>query len=150
MGRAKSLTDSEKQVVLALSEDSKSEREIAERIGRSKNAVHNVIVALRTGRTRHRRGGKRFVTPALVRAMIRRACTGLYSARQLHGMFKCKVSVRRVQKILSGADHLVYKKMTPTPKMNRRHFEARMQWAKDHFGWRRRWARVVFSDKKEV
>ncbi len=57
MGRAKSLTDSEKQVILALLEDNKSEREIAERIGRSKNAVHNVIVALRTGETRNRRGG---------------------------------------------------------------------------------------------
>ncbi len=32
--------------------------------------------------------------------------------------------------------------------MNHRHFEARMQWAKDHFGWRRRCAQVVFSDEK--
>ncbi len=37
-GRAKSLTDSEKQIVLALLAENKSEREIAERIGRSKNA----------------------------------------------------------------------------------------------------------------
>ncbi len=60
MGRAKSLTDSEKQVVLALLTENKSEREIVEPIGRSKNAVHNVIVALRTGETRNRRGGKRW------------------------------------------------------------------------------------------
>ncbi len=36
MGRAKSLTASENQVVLALLAENKSEREIAERIGRSK------------------------------------------------------------------------------------------------------------------
>ncbi len=46
MGRAKSLTDSGKQIVLALLAENKSEREIAERIGCSKNAVHNVIVAI--------------------------------------------------------------------------------------------------------
>ncbi len=57
MGRAKSLTASEKQVVIALLAENTSEREIAERIGRSKNAFHNVIVALRTGETRNRRGG---------------------------------------------------------------------------------------------
>ncbi len=134
MGRAKSLPDSERKVVLAPLEDNKSEWEIAERIGLSKNAVHNDIVALRTGGTKHRRGGKRFVTPTLTRAIIRRASTGLYSARMLHGMFKSNVSLRRFQQILSGACHLVYKKMKLTPKMNRRHFEARMQWAKDHFG----------------
>ncbi len=58
MGRAKSLTDSEKQIVLALLAENKSEQEIAERIGRSKNAAHNVIVAIRTGETRNRRGAK--------------------------------------------------------------------------------------------
>ncbi len=43
----------------------------------------------------------------------------------------------------------MYKKMAPTPKMNRRHFEARVQWAKDHFDWNRRWKRVVFSGEKK-
>ncbi len=92
---------------------------------------------------------KRLVTPTLVRGILRRASTGLYSARQLHGMLKCNVSVRRVQQILSGAGRLVYNKKKPTPKMNRRHFEARMQWAKEHFSWRRRWSQVVFSDEKK-
>ncbi len=55
MGRAKSLTDSEKQIVLALLAENKPEREIAERIGRSKDADHIVTVAIRTGETRNPR-----------------------------------------------------------------------------------------------
>ncbi len=60
MGRTKSLTDFEKQIVLGVLAEKKSEREIAERIGRSKNAVDNVIVAIRTGEKRNRRGAKRW------------------------------------------------------------------------------------------
>ncbi len=116
MGRAKFLTDSEKQIGLALLAEKKFEREVAERIRRSMNAVRNVIVAIRTGETRNRRGAKPLGTPTLVRAILRRASTALYSARQLRGMFKCNVSVRRVQQILSGAGHLVYKKMSPRPR----------------------------------
>ncbi len=62
MGRAKALTESERSVILALFDENKSEREIAERIGRSKTAVHNVVVAFRTKETRLRPGRPRLVT----------------------------------------------------------------------------------------
>ncbi len=62
MGRAKALTESEKSVILALFDENKSEREIAERMGRSKTAVHNVLVASRTNETRLRSGRPRLVT----------------------------------------------------------------------------------------
>ncbi len=60
MGRAKSLTDSEKQVVLARLEETSPSGRLPSELGALKNAVHNVIAAPRTGEIRHRRGGKRF------------------------------------------------------------------------------------------
>ncbi len=127
MGRAKALTEPERSVILALFDENNSEREIAERISRSKTAVHNVVVASRTNETRLRPERPRLVTQTAMRGMIRRASAGMYSARELHGMFKSKV--RRVQQLLSGVGHLVYKKMAPAPKINRRLFEAHVQWA---------------------
>ncbi len=68
--------------------------------------MHNVVVAFRTNETRLRPEQPRLVTQTAMRAMIRRASTGMYSARQLHGMFKSNVSVHRVQQLLSGAGAL--------------------------------------------
>ncbi len=62
IGRANALTESERSVILPFFDENKSEREIAERIGRSKTAVHIVVVASRTNETRHRPGRPHLVT----------------------------------------------------------------------------------------
>ncbi len=53
--------------------------------------------------------------------------------------------------LISFAGKWVVPRPSPNPpNLNRRHFDARVQWAKDHFDWNRRRKRVVFLTKKRL
>ncbi len=134
MESGKDITDEERSAILALAGANKSEPEIARWVKRSKTAVHQVIVKSQARRSTTRAGRVSFLTLTTVRAILRNASNGNYSARELRDMFKCPVSVRRVQQILTNSANLVYKKMVTGPRLTNAHIQARKKWAHDHAG----------------
>ena len=126
-----------------------SVRVIASRVGRSKSAVQSLMHGLRNGKHMKRCGPKSTVTKTQHRAIVRAASTGLHIAREVHSIYRCNVSVRRVQQMMQKAPHLKYRKMQTGPYLTKLHQEKRVDWEKNYVHWCRRWRRVVFSDEKK-
>ncbi len=149
MPRGNLLTDFEKGIALALAANNATERTIAARLGRTKTAVHNLLVRYHSKKSKKKTERPPSVTPTILRAMRRHASTGNYTARAIRDMFCSTVSVRRVQQLLSTAEYLEYRKMKRNPRMTFRHYEERRKWARDRVQWAGRWKRVIFSDEKK-
>ena len=115
MGRGRRLTDKEKRMIQALTNDKKTVTEIANATGRSRKAIRNYQRALRFGARPLKLGPPRKLSSKLVSAMIRKARTGEYSANDLKKMYNARVTVRRIQQVLHCAQHLRYKKMLMAP-----------------------------------
>ena len=118
MGRGCKLTNEEYAVIKVLFEEDYSVSEIAQKVGRSFKPVYNVLKLLRSGAQRKRPGHKRKLTRTPMRAVLRKASRGLYSASRLRSMFSLSVLVRRVQQVLQKAQHLQWMKMTTAPKLS--------------------------------
>ena len=149
MGKGKDLTEAERSVTIALFEENKSVRYIAERVGRSKTAVHNVLSTVNSGRKSNRPGPKLRITKTQHRAIIRAASKGTRTAREIHDTCNCTVTVRRVQQVLRNAPNFKDKKMLTGQSLSVKQKEQRLKWVKDYSHWRTRWRRVIFSDEKK-
>ena len=94
-------------------------------------------------------GRPRKISPKVVRALIWKARTGVYTASELRRMFQVNVSVRRIKQILQADDRLTWKRMKRAPPLSKRHREEKVKFAKNILrnttSW---WRNVVFSDEK--
>ena len=150
MGRSVSLTDRQKGSILALFNEMVPEREIAQFIGKSKTAVHNFIAAQGVHKSSTKRGRPTKTTATQLRSLFRHASTGKYSARELQISLKLSISVRRVQQLLSGCGHMMYKKKKSVPALTIEHKKKRYEWAKEHVTWSLSdWKDVIFTDEKK-
>ena len=124
----------------------KSVRYVAERIGRSKTAVHNVLSTLKSESNSNRPGPKPKITKTQDRAIIRAAFNGARTAREIRGSYNCSESGHRIQQVLRNALHQKYKKMQTGPCLSPKHKEVHIKWAKNYCHWRTRWCCVTFCD----
>ena len=149
MARGKLLSDVEKGQIIALRKESWSLRAIAKELNRSVGAVQNFVKRPhKTHKPKSTRNAKK-ITRRQTALLIREACKGQLSARQLQATLGLPVGVRRVQQLLKATPHLQYKKMMQQPKMLQRHKTARLLWAKEQLKQGQEyWKRVVFSDEK--
>lgn len=148
MARGVALTNEEQASILALCRAGTSLRDIASNVSRSVTAVRNV---LKVGRVRMRQR-KRGATPKLSaqtrRIIIRKARTGLFSARQLRDNHAPFLSIRRVQQILAATPDLRYVNVEKAPRLRKSHRLARVRWAKEHLNrGLTHWRKTVFSDE---
>ena len=110
MPRGPPLTDLEKGQILAMHHQLMSLRDISKELGRSVGAVQRFLKnPSRTARSRAHVTGQK-LTVRQEKAMIRKATTGNYSARDIKQDLSLPVGVRRIQQILSATPHLKYKK----------------------------------------
>ncbi len=63
--------------------------------------------------------------------MIPKARTDLYTARDLQQIYVLDIGVRRVQRILYAAAHLVYSKMLVALLLTPEHKRAHMEWCSE-------------------
>ncbi len=142
------LTESEDAVILAYSREGPSSRQIVTRTGHGWNTILHLI---RRGKVRggtRKRGIRRKLPMRVVRLILRRAKTGLYTSRELRDAFAPMVTVRRVQQLLAADPDLCWQQMPASPALTADHRRARLQWARQKavIGGRW-WRRVVFSDE---
>ena len=83
MGNGKDLTEEEKRVILALADENKTVRYIAEQVKRSKTAVHNVFTASKSKQKKNQPGPKHEITKIQHRAIVRAASEGVRTAREI-------------------------------------------------------------------
>ena len=150
MGRGRRLSDKERGMIEALTAEKLSPTEIARRIKRSTKAVRNAQRALRFGAPPRKLGPPRKVSQKLIKAMVRKARLGEYTARDLKQMYKVPVGVRRIQQILRNDDNLAYRKMKLSPPLTIDHKNDRMDWARDSLRMDKViWTQTIFSDEKK-
>lgn len=150
MGHGKRLTEAEKAKISTLKDyTSMSNRQIAKEVKRSKDVVRNFLENRENyGKNKHT-GRPSTVSTARKRRLIRSAANSSKSARQLKAENNLSVGVRRVQKILSGSEHLKYKKMKRKPNLSLANIEGRKKFALNHIHWTNRWRKIIFSDEKK-
>ena len=127
IGKGKDLTETEKNLILALAEEDKSVLYISEKVGRSKTAVHNIISASKSGRSNCRPGPKLKISKAQHRAIIRAASKGTRTAHEIRGTYNCYVNVCRFQQVLRKAPHLKHKQILTGPILSIKHKEERVK-----------------------
>ncbi len=127
----------------------KSDRDIAELIGRSKTAVTNYL----TSRGRFTKpktvGRPKKLSQRAVRALANVARKPNMTARRVHAQTCVRVSLRTVQRALSEHDHLEFGQLKVRPRLTEKQRGDRYKWAKE-FAWINpvRWRRTIFSDDK--
>ena len=103
MGRGRALSQRECDEIKIYSNEGYNPTQISKRINRSVKAVRRFLKRLQAGIKTVRRGAPRKLSPKLARAIVRRARSGLYSAKQLQQHYNAGVSVPRVQQVLAAA-----------------------------------------------
>ena len=83
MGNGKDLTEEEKSYILALADESKTVRYIAERVKRTKTAVHNDITTSKSKQKKNHSGPKHRITKPQHRGIVRAASKGVRTAREI-------------------------------------------------------------------
>lgn len=150
MGRGKPLTESEKSKISTLKDyTSLSINKIAKEIHRSKHVVLNFINNRENYGKNYKNGRPSTVSPTQKRLLIRCAANSFKSARQLKNENNLALGIRRVQQILSGSQHLKYKKMKRKPMLSAANIEGRKKFALDHIHWTDQWRKIIFSDEKK-
>ena len=91
---------SEEKAVIRALHGEKTYQETADTLKRLKNAVFNYLQPLKLPRKSKKVGSSLAMTPTLKIAIIWRASTGRFKARDLKEMFNAPVGVRRVQQAL--------------------------------------------------
>ena len=71
------------------------------------------------------------------------------SAKEIKAATSAPISVRQVERIISGSDHLKYKKMLHTPVLTQVHKVKRIKFAWHFLSNPSLWNTVIYSDKKK-
>jgi len=150
MGRRPSLTEKERGRIDGLREGGLSISAIAKRTNRSRDAVSRYLRDPEGYRKRKKTKGNTKISPHATRHLLREGAKGNSSAAQLKFQLSLPVSKRRVQQILSSADHLQYRKYKIAPPLTEQHIAKRLEWARERHAWTPgQWSQVIFSDEKK-
>lgn len=150
MGKGKPLSEPEKAKISTLKDyNNLSNRQIAKEIGRSKNVVGNFLKNRENYGKNYVNGRPSTITSVQKRRLIRSAANSFKSARQLKSENDLPIGPRRIQKILSGSQHLKYTRMKRKPMLSKSNIEGRLKFALDHLRWTEQWQKIIFSDEKK-
>lgn len=127
-----------------------SNRQIAKEIGRGRDVVGNFLKNRENYGKNRVNNGQPKITSAQKHRLIRNAGNSFKSAQALKSKNDLPIGVRRVQQILSGSEHLKYKKMQRKPKLSKDNITARLKFALDHLRWTDQWQKLIFSEEKNI
>lgn len=150
MPRGTKLTEDEQRQILVLNAQSRSMREIASAINRSKTVVQAFLNNPDGYGNAGRPGRPRVLTPAERRIIKREVSKSIKSANDVRKELHLTVSLSTVQRALREDPDLKYKKMKASPPLTERHKNARVEFAKSYVQWTwALWTKVIFSDEKK-
>lgn len=143
------LNEAEKVIITTLKAESYSNRAIAQKINRSHSVVNNFLKkGSNYGKKMYTKGNTK-VSNRQKNQLIKVACTGNFTSRQLVSELELPIKKSQVCSILNKSGKLKYTKKIKAPFLKPHHETARLDWAKKHMNWTTEWCHVVFSDEKK-
>lgn len=146
MGRGKTITNVERGEVKVLVDLGLTERQIAEKLGRSKTLVHDCIARGVDNRPGVSCGRKRKLTDREERRVQRAASNTPISA--IASDLGLEVSRSTIIRTLHRSEHLVPSHLKVRPHLSAANVRDREAFAESHVQWRDEWKRVIFSDEE--
>lgn len=123
--------------------------DIARKIGRSRAGIYRILSKGDNFETKSRSGRPKKTTKRQDREIFRLVSTQNLSVRSISREVTVPVSKSTVHRRLQVSKLLAYRKMRRSPKLTKRHKDARVQWARNHMNWTDEWLSVLFSDEKK-
>lgn len=149
MPRGKVLTSEEIATIALLKKEGYSNRQIAEKIGRSPRVINNYFKDPENyGKNQKGRTAKA-TTERDRRVILREASNFMGTARQIKAKSGVKASVRTVQRIIKSSPHIRRQKLKRKPVLKSEHRAARLNFGRAHMAWTDEWKKVIFSDEKK-
>lgn len=149
MPRGKHLNETEINIIKKLHSENYSKAKIAKIINRSHRVVRNFLKDPDNYGKKKRTGRPRATTPRERRSILRVASNSTLTARQIAAEAGVSTNLRNVQRIIRECEHLKRKKLPKKPSLSAKHKLVRLQFAKDHVQWKKKWRKVIFSDEKK-
>jgi len=149
MGRGKALTTEERTKIAVYVEQGLSERDIAQKLDRSKTLVHDCIergVDIPSGTSS---GRKRALDVREVRHIRRRASNEMVSAATIKAEQELDVSTSTIRRAIHSSGYLEYEKKCSRPAITDEIAARRLEWGHAHMQWNEEWSRTIFSDEKK-
>jgi len=148
MGRGKALTPVEKGKIIAYKECNLTYRQIAEKIGKSKNVICNFLKNPANYGNNMKGRTKKVLSATAERRIVREASNSHCAASKIHSKLHLNASVDTVRRVIRRADHLKRLKLKKKPPLNNQRKDSRLVFARYHMTWQKEWHTVVFSDEK--
>ena len=128
-------------------------RQIAARMGISKNAIQNYLHDPLTGTYGNNAGRKRKLSDADRRLVLRSASNAKKSCLRLLAETGVNFSKRTILREIQACPHLKYEKCKKRPPTTQRNMAVRVAWAQAHLVWGQpgqpSWENVIFGDAKK-
>lgn len=149
MPRGKHLSEVEKAKIEAYHDQGLSNRNIAEKIFRSRTVINNYINLGENYGAIERPGRKTAITTRVKQAIKRLAVKENLFADEIRKEMKLGIGQRRVQQILKKELNLKFDKRYAKPELKPGDKLARLRFAEKYRFWREEWKTVIFSDEKK-
>ncbi|CAH2092976.1 unnamed protein product [Euphydryas editha] len=149
MPRGKHLNETEINIIKKLHSENYSMVKIAKIINRSHRVVRNFLKDPENYGKKKRTGRPKATTPRERRSILRVASNSALTARQIAAEAGVSTNLRNVQRIIHDCEYLERKKLQRKPPLSDKHKLVRLQFAKDHVQWKKKWRKVIFTDEKK-
>ena len=149
MPKGTKLTNEEKIRILCLRNEGLSHRKIAKIVKRSKTAITNFLAGPDEYNKNKSPGRPAKVTPRDLRRLFNKASKGNLSSSELQKTLDLPVSSGRVRQLLRSSKRFKYVKRKSSPRLQKHHCTARVNFAENHLRNGTNWSQVIFSDEKK-
>lgn len=136
--------------VLSLHQVGYSANKIEKIVGVSRKAIKNYLCDPIKYNKKKVRGICKKVTEREERMLVRMACTGKNSAKQLKDVTNVSITPRQISNVLNNSGILSFSKCLKSQLLTKKHMDERKMWASEKIHWGMdEWRKCVFSDEKK-
>jgi transposase len=147
MAKSSRMTEIEKGMIQAFKIEGKSNRWIADTMGRDESSIRYYLKNKEN--EKKKRGPKPKLSDTAKRLIIRNVSNKQISLAKLRSEMNLCVSKNTIRRVLKNAPNIKFKKMRTKPPLKKIHKQSRMDWAKSKMNWSDEWKRVIWSDEKK-
>ncbi|CAK9806981.1 Transposable element Tc3 transposase [Anthophora quadrimaculata] len=148
MGRGKQLNSEEIQTILKLKKENFTISKIAKILSRSRKVIYNLLKDVNNYGTKKSSGRPSAISTREKRAILRAASNSLLTSREIAEKVGVKTNPRNVRRVLQQSAHIKRMKLKRRPALKQIHKEHRLNFAKEHIRWNKKWRKVIFTDEK--